>query len=169
MDESNDQECHVNLLHNIPYFDNGQKNRPAIAPAKPSYNIRFVEHEPRNNQHHHHYSALSFLRSFHLPYVIKVPDIQLPLEPQHSEVRLVWRDLSYVVRENSCVSPFRSPLKKTLIKNLNGSIKSGQLTAIIGPSGAGKTTLIECLAGRRIKGVCGEISVKYNGYGLFSI
>ncbi|XP_027194177.2 ATP-binding cassette sub-family G member 4-like [Dermatophagoides pteronyssinus] len=79
------------------------------------------------------------------------------------DVRLVWHNLSYIIKEGGKFNCKRSIIKRPLIKNLNGSIHDGQLTAIIGPSGAGKTTLIECLAGRRIKGVKGEICVKYSG------
>jgi ABC-type multidrug transport system ATPase subunit len=36
---------------------------------------------------------------------------------------------------------------KTIIHQLSGIFKSGQLTAILGPSGAGKTSLMNILAG----------------------
>ncbi|XP_025016024.1 uncharacterized protein LOC107359380 [Tetranychus urticae] len=46
---------------------------------------------------------------------------------------------------------------KTILRDLNGTFKSGKLSAIMGPSGSGKTTLIECLAGIRVKGVEGDL------------
>lgn len=52
-------------------------------------------------------------------------------------LELVWRDLSYEIKKKSWV-PFRKATSRKLIHNLNGGIQSGQLTAIIGPSGAGK-------------------------------
>ncbi|KPM07160.1 ABC transporter-like protein 12 [Sarcoptes scabiei] len=88
-------------------------------------------------------------------------------DQQDSSTRLVWRNLSYTVEERSL--RLSQSKKKTIIKNLNGCIQAGQLTAIIGPSGAGKTTLIECLAGRRIGGVQGDISIKYRGISKSSI
>jgi ABC-type multidrug transport system ATPase subunit len=36
---------------------------------------------------------------------------------------------------------------KTILHQISGSFKSGQLTAILGPSGAGKTSLMNILAG----------------------
>lgn len=77
-------------------------------------------------------------------------------------IELRWSDLSYHAKTGS-LNPFSSKKDKTVIHNLNGSIRNGQLTAIIGPSGAGKTTLIECLSGRRINGVTGDVTVVYNG------
>ncbi|KAG9125549.1 hypothetical protein FRC07_007159 [Ceratobasidium sp. 392] len=37
---------------------------------------------------------------------------------------------------------------KTILASLSGSVRAGQMLAILGPSGAGKTTLISILAGR---------------------
>lgn len=34
-----------------------------------------------------------------------------------------------------------------ILHKMNGAFKSGQLTAILGPSGAGKTSLMNILAG----------------------
>ncbi len=36
---------------------------------------------------------------------------------------------------------------KTILHQMNGSFKSGHLSAILGPSGAGKTSLMNILAG----------------------
>lgn len=36
---------------------------------------------------------------------------------------------------------------KRILHQLSGTFKSGQLTAILGPSGAGKTSLMNILAG----------------------
>lgn len=38
--------------------------------------------------------------------------------------------------------------KKPVLKGVSGRAEPGRLTAIMGPSGAGKTTLFNCLSGR---------------------
>ncbi|KAG9510425.1 ATP-binding cassette sub-family G member 1, partial [Fragariocoptes setiger] len=49
--------------------------------------------------------------------------------------------------------------RRVIFSHLNGCIRSGQVTAILGPSGAGKTTFLKCLTGRISKGITGSIEV----------
>lgn len=42
----------------------------------------------------------------------------------------------------------KETIKKAIIKGITSKIKSGKLVAIVGPSGAGKTTLMNFVAGR---------------------
>lgn len=49
--------------------------------------------------------------------------------------------------------------RKLIFSQLNGCIKSGQLTAILGPSGAGKTTFLKCLTNSISNGVTGTIDI----------
>lgn len=49
--------------------------------------------------------------------------------------------------------------RKVIFSNLNGCVKSGELTAILGPSGAGKTTFLKCLTNNIVKGVTGSIDI----------
>lgn len=60
--------------------------------------------------------------------------------------------------------PMKAPTigkpRKVIFSNLNGCIESGQLTAILGPSGAGKTTFLKCLTNSIVKGVSGSIDIR---------
>mmetsp|Transcript_124810 Transcript_124810/g.249227 ORF Transcript_124810/g.249227 Transcript_124810/m.249227 type:complete len:642 (-) Transcript_124810:63-1988(-) len=56
---------------------------------------------------------------------------------------------------------------KSLLENVSFQADVGDVIALMGPSGAGKTTMLNCLAGRGIKGeVSGSIT--YNGHDLKS-
>ncbi|KAL2479687.1 ABC transporter G family member 32 [Abeliophyllum distichum] len=53
--------------------------------------------------------------------------------------------------------------KLQLLNNITGAFKPGVLTALVGESGAGKTTLMDVLAGRKTGGVI-EGSINISGY-----
>ncbi|KAJ6224819.1 hypothetical protein RDWZM_003364 [Blomia tropicalis] len=111
--------------------------------------------------------SVELIRSSMLPSRVMIIPAEKKQSTKHG-IELVWRNLSFEVKK-STINPFGTKQKRTLINKLNGGIQNGQLTAIIGPSGAGKTTLIECLSGRRINGVTGDIVVNYNGVSKKSI
>nr|QST15002.1 ABCG1-like protein [Diaphanosoma celebensis] len=48
---------------------------------------------------------------------------------------------------------------KTILDSMSGHFRSGHLTAILGPSGAGKTSLMNILAARKTRGVGGSVEV----------
>ncbi|KAI9313001.1 hypothetical protein DFJ73DRAFT_935659, partial [Zopfochytrium polystomum] len=50
------------------------------------------------------------------------------------------------------------PSGKTILKGVNGQIKAGSMTAIMGPSGAGKTTFMSVLMGK-VKRTGGELKI----------
>lgn len=50
-----------------------------------------------------------------------------------------------------------------LLKDVSGAFRPGTLTALVGVSGAGKTTLMDVLAGRKIVGYI-EGSISISGY-----
>ncbi len=47
-----------------------------------------------------------------------------------------------------CVFTDAPPEKLELLKGITGFAEPGSLTALMGGSGAGKTTLMDCIAGR---------------------
>lgn len=59
----------------------------------------------------------------------------------------------------STSSTHDDPTRTKILDNLCGSVKSGQVTAILGPSGAGKTSLLGCLTGKNKSGVSGCVQV----------
>lgn len=81
----------------------------------------------------------------------------LPFEP----ITLVWEDLWYSVDMPGSKKGSNEMLD--LLKGVTGYSKPGTMTALMGSSGAGKTTLMDVLAGRKtggkIKGV-----IRVNGF-----
>eukprot|EP00741_Cyanophora_paradoxa_P006000 tig00000963_g5818.t1 len=70
---------------------------------------------------------------------------------------LTFRNLCYDVPAEKAGDP-----PKRLLNEITGYVRGGSLTVLMGASGAGKTTLIDVLAGRKTTGtVTGEI--KLNG------
>jgi len=76
--------------------------------------------------------------------------------PSFVPVSLVWKDLKYVVK-----TPAGSKLE--LLKGISGFARPRRLTALMGGSGAGKTTLMDVISGRKTQGeIQGELLV--NGH-----
>lgn len=73
-----------------------------------------------------------------------------------------FKKLSYVVEIPTKKYPFGIATKKqprTLLSNVCGYFAPGQLTAVMGSTGSGKTTLMNVLSGRVRRGVTGQILV----------
>eukprot|EP01098_Paradermamoeba_levis_P014039 TRINITY_DN6586_c0_g6_i1.p1 TRINITY_DN6586_c0_g6~~TRINITY_DN6586_c0_g6_i1.p1 ORF type:complete len:649 (-),score=165.77 TRINITY_DN6586_c0_g6_i1:164-2110(-) len=96
------------------------------------------------------------------------PHTQLP------PLTLSFHNVSYTV-------PYKvdkQVIQKTIIKHITGMAPAGKLLAVLGPSGAGKTTFLDILAQRKSRGtISGEIMVngqpvnrtnfrRYSGYVL---
>ena len=66
-------------------------------------------------------------------------------------VELHWKNLSYSIAiKDSQKSTFGKPVydKKCILKSISGNAKSGEMLAIMGPTGCGKTSLLNVLAAR---------------------
>ena len=79
-----------------------------------------------------------------------------PLGTVHLPIYLSWENLRFQVPD-----PQNKGEIKTILHGLNGHVKPGELVAIIGPSGSGKSSLLNCIAGRNVEGVKGDIN--FNG------
>ena len=64
----------------------------------------------------------------------EVPEIQNPVKIEKLKGNVTFEDVSFGYNQD-----------KMLIEHLNINVKSGQMVAIVGPTGAGKTTLINLL------------------------
>jgi ABC-type multidrug transport system ATPase subunit len=97
--------------------------------------------------------------------------MEVKVAPKRSEsenrvIEVSWNNLTYTVkRHRSFFNRFNGQPNKneekyrTILKGVNGSFRSGQLTAVMGPSGAGKSSLLECVCGKRSKGLTGDIKI----------
>ncbi|KAI8839227.1 P-loop containing nucleoside triphosphate hydrolase protein [Chytridium lagenaria] len=81
-----------------------------------------------------------------------------PVPPNASSAwrnKLSWNNITYEIKSGKKTT-------RQILKNLTGTIKSGEMVAIMGSSGAGKTTLLNCLSGRLSTGNLTG-SILYNG------
>ena len=78
----------------------------------------------------------------------------IPFQP----MSLVFMDLHYTVK----VKQQKQTVDRKLLNGISGYVKPGQLTALMGASGAGKTTLMDVIAGRKTAGKI-EGSITVNG------
>ncbi|CAH2217352.1 jg5661 [Pararge aegeria aegeria] len=94
-------------------------------------------------------------RKYDEPLFDEVEEL-LGASPAPRPCTLVWRDLSVHVK-------LKDGKLKRLVNNVSGIAKPGTLVALMGPSGAGKTTLMTALAHRSPGGTIIDGEVAMNG------
>jgi ABC-type multidrug transport system ATPase subunit len=67
--------------------------------------------------------------------------------------QVTWKELTYRV-PGKLFQP-----KKIILNNVSGYFKSGQITAVMGPSGSGKSSLLGCISGQKKTGLSGSITI----------
>ncbi|XP_077298624.1 ATP-binding cassette subfamily G member 4-like [Arctopsyche grandis] len=70
------------------------------------------------------------------------------------EIDIEFRNLTYTIR-----SGFSLNKKKNILDDISGAFHTGQLTGILGPSGSGKSSLMNILADYSSVGVTGDIDI----------
>lgn len=84
---------------------------------------------------------------------------------QQVNCSLAWSNVNYKVKDNEFDFSIRKPFgcfrqrEKLILNNVSGHVNTGELVALIGPSGVGKSSLLEILAGRRVKGTSGKVNI----------
>ncbi|GLV45632.1 white [Carabus blaptoides fortunei] len=68
------------------------------------------------------------------------------------DLTLQWNHLSFCTQRNG------NDKRKQILKDVSGSAKSNSFTAIMGPSGAGKTFLLESIA-QKLEGIAGSVTL----------
>jgi len=127
-----------------------------------------------------HFIYLNNKMEIHLQPVssipLKSPDVNPLLQRVAEEEAIVprcdvtWKDLSYKI---DVVSKDKETNKKTIttrtiLNSINGYAKAGECLAIMGSSGAGKTSLLNLLSGKIKNGTGRSVhgTINYNGKSL---
>lgn len=119
-----------------------------IEPSGPTCNVspRVNDDQISDHQQSHH-AKLSILRDSLRPVTLK------------------FEDVSYTIKLKSnkggYFSSHQQKQSRMLLQNVTGTVKPGELLAMLGPSGSGKTSLLTSLAGRLPGKFSGTIT--YNG------
>ncbi|XP_075513443.1 ABC transporter G family member 1-like [Primulina tabacum] len=90
--------------------------------------------------------------------------VEMSMEPRALPFLLTFSNLSYSVKVSRKCSLLRRGEggTKTLLNNISGEARDGEIMAVMGASGSGKSTLIDALANRMAKGSL-KGSVRLNG------
>lgn len=80
---------------------------------------------------------------------------------------IAWLDFTYSIVPSVLEDPRWGKINslfhkepRTIIKGISGGLRSGQMVALMGPSGAGKTCLLESISGVRTVGLGGRLCLR---------
>eukprot|EP01104_Vermistella_antarctica_P013164 TRINITY_DN3949_c0_g2_i1.p1 TRINITY_DN3949_c0_g2~~TRINITY_DN3949_c0_g2_i1.p1 ORF type:complete len:818 (+),score=162.59 TRINITY_DN3949_c0_g2_i1:127-2580(+) len=79
--------------------------------------------------------------------------------PPDFKMDMTWKDIKYAIKIEVGDMCRKRKINKEILKGISGRVSPGEILAIMGPSGGGKTTLLNILAGRTRTNVTGEILV----------
>ncbi|XP_065072396.1 uncharacterized protein LOC135696807 [Rhopilema esculentum] len=91
--------------------------------------------------------------------VSESPGEDTKIKPKDYTIDISFRNLSLTLKTGS---------KKVVLSGVNGEVCSGEVTAVMGPSGAGKTTFLNALSGKAYYGIRGG-DILVNGKAVDSI
>nr|BBC77941.1 ABC transporter Scarlet [Thermobia domestica] len=98
-----------------------------------------------------------------IPLPVKSPK-NYDWSPSSDGITLTWRDLSvYVPQRSTSLFKKRNRPFKRILNSVTGAVKPGSLVAMMGASGAGKTTLMRTLAHRNPRDVVVDGDIRVNG------
>eukprot|EP01102_Stenamoeba_stenopodia_P021037 TRINITY_DN8378_c0_g1_i1.p1 TRINITY_DN8378_c0_g1~~TRINITY_DN8378_c0_g1_i1.p1 ORF type:complete len:700 (-),score=167.09 TRINITY_DN8378_c0_g1_i1:40-2139(-) len=85
-----------------------------------------------------------------------IASMPLPELPVLVHLKNVACDLVTEIPGKSFFAP-KQQIKKSVFRNVNFQVTPGELLAIMGPTGCGKTSLLNVIGGRNTKGITGDI------------
>ena len=87
-------------------------------------------------------------------------DLESQLQKKQHQDSLAFTPMTLAIRDLSYSVTLPSGDTKVLLQGIDAFFKPGTLTALMGSSGAGKTTLIDVIAGRKTSGtITGDLYV----------
>ncbi|CAK9227174.1 unnamed protein product [Sphagnum troendelagicum] len=144
-------------LHCFSSFREWQASNPYPLSKKERTSVS----ETHENTHHHYpdtEEALSFGGS------LKQKLLQRGMILPFQKLSITFDDITYSVDVPQAMKTEKVEVQRLqLLSNVSGTFRPGILTALVGVSGAGKTTLMDVLAGRKTGGhITGDIRI--SGY-----